>query len=93
MDKTVEGLIQEFVKNNSLIPQYHPERMKPTHFMIRNNTICTYDTIVKTIEDMRENGSSCQAWGFNVCKCKKFKLDNLKYLESCYEHTTSKTIY
>lgn len=28
-------------------------------------------------------------WNYNTCKCKSFKLDNLKYLEDKYEQVNN----
>ena len=85
-DKDVDGLIVEFINSNSLIPQHHPDLVKITHFMIKDNSVHTYEEIYKAVEDMRTNGSECR-WGIRTggfCNCQKFKLDNLKYLEQRY---------
>lgn len=94
LDETIEERLNVLVKNDILIPQYSPDRFKPTGYIFRSERtgkIYSYEAVENLLVNLRTNYSSCTVGDFfNACGCARFKADNLKYLEMIYDEYSSR---
>lgn len=98
-DRTIDQVIEDAITSKMIEPIRSPNSIKYLGFRLIDPRISHPDKILlpdelrKEVEKFRDEHSSCKGQMFKMCSCKRFQMDNLKYLEECSERASSKIIH